>query len=123
MSVHAVLILAEPSPLPDLVADVRDAHDTHDEALPDQSMPFSEVSEDAIEGIVHHIRGLYRYNESEDIGTLLDDLEAAIPASTGWHAIYFHVCDHDIPADIRGGCSWESSPRRAAGSIPLEVRP
>lgn len=123
MSVHAVRIVAAPSPTPDLVSDLRDEHGRHAEALPEQAQEAMEVPEDPRGRRPAHVRANYRYRESEHLGTLLDDLEAAIPPGTPWFAIYYHSCDHDLPADMRGGCSWESTPRRARGSVPMEVRP
>lgn len=123
MTVHAIRIVADTTPGQDVASAVQSAHAGHTEALPEDATPFGEYPNDPSMNKPEHLRGVYRYPETEDLPTLLADIEGAIPAATPWFAIYYHVCDHDIPSDLRDGCTWESSPRRARGSVPTEVRP
>jgi len=122
MTVHAVLIKTATTPTPDLVNDVRAAHASLPEALPDQAREFDTVPSTPEEVAPEHEAGLYRYAESEAKATILDDLEGAIPAVTAWYGLWHHACEHDLPGDMRSGCpDW--SVERASGSVPTEVRP
>lgn len=125
MTLHAVLVLTDNSPTPDVVDDVHGANADLDTYLPGRSIVMHAAdSESNFDGTVTpaHARGEYRHGEATAQSTLLDKIENAIPSQASWYAIYYHNCDHDLPATMRDGCGdWQA--KRASGDVPSEVKP
>lgn len=65
---------------------------------------------------VEHAVGHWRFEWSEDLTTLLADLEAGLQNEVSWYRIRYHSCSHD--ENSRTGCSWDESQTRDYGTVP-----
>lgn len=63
-----------------------------------------------------HYRADWRFEFApHDRPSLLDTLENVLNG-VDWYRIRYHECDHDEPAIIRDGCSWDET--RTGGTVP-----
>ena len=113
MTVHAIWVLSEfPDgyTLTEIQNAVQNWVDHHAEWVDDtvehsvQAAPFDPDDPDAED----YLKGLFRFEDSDDAATLLDNAEATIQDHVAWYRLGYHVCHHDG----QGHCSWDPSMTR-----------
>lgn len=102
------------------VGDVREACEawvaSYDETLETERLSIIERPGTDTSDSPRHLTGYWRFVWGEDATALLGDLESALGPRTEWYRIRYHECDHDDPADARGGCAWGEA--RDSGTVP-----
>lgn len=91
---------------------------SYNEALTTQrfSLTRMTVSGDGVDA--DHTVGHWRFEWTEDVTTLLADLESALQSEVSWYRLRYHECVHDSS----GSCPpWDESMTREYGTIPAGI--
>jgi hypothetical protein len=125
MPVHAVKVetsrISSGTPLPTVVQNLVSGLTT---AINEEAFEFTEIEPSETEDLSERYRaGLYRFDPNEHSATkLLDTFENSLRDPAKWYRVRYHVCDHDLSGDERGGCEWDrEEPPRMGGDVPTAL--
>ena len=97
---HAIRIRMSVSNAPDDALErIESVRDTFSAILPDQETKWSHVPESEIDDRPEHYYSLMRFDEREDLETILDELHENQFPSVEWYVVHSHSCSHEYAHD------------------------